>query len=158
MMPAGVRPPAGVPREAARSSHGRSTGLRGNWGRRNQAPSGLPARQPMSDAPFPDRFSAAGEYSRHRRKALAILARSCPRLQEDERLELSHAVWASVLEKRRRGERIENLEGYLMGGIDKLALKRLGRADARRRISLDPLGDEMAQMPAATPSPEERVV
>src|SRR3954454_9375595 len=158
MMPAGVRPPAGVPGEAARSSHGRSTGLRGNWGRRKQAPSGLPARQSMSDARFPDRFSAAGEYSRHRRKVLAILARRFPRLQEDERLELYHSVWASVLEKRRRGERIENLEAYLMGGIDKLALKRLGGADARRRISLDPLGEEMSRMPDAVPSPEERVV
>src|SRR3954454_5029014 len=127
MMPAGVRPPAGVPGEAARSSHGRSTGLRGNWGRRNQAPSGLPAPQPMSDAPFPDRFSAAGEYSRHRRKAMALLARRFPRLQEDERLELYHAVWASVLEKRRRGERIENVEAFLIGRIHNLALKRLGR-------------------------------
>src|SRR5712691_7332517 len=42
----------------------------------------------MSDALFPDRFSAAGEYSRHRQKALTVLARRYPRLQEDERLEL----------------------------------------------------------------------
>jgi len=58
----------------------------------------------MSDALFPDQCSAAGEYSRHRQKALAVLARRYPRLQEDERLELYHAVWASVLAKRRRGE------------------------------------------------------
>lgn len=112
----------------------------------------------MSAAPPGDRFSAAGEYSRHRRKALALLARRFPRLDADERLGLYHGVWASVLEKRRRGERIENLEAYLMGGIDKLALKRVGGADARRRVSLDPLGEEMARFPDGLPSPEERVV
>ena len=112
----------------------------------------------MSTRPAPDRFSAAGEYSRHRQKALSLLARRFPRLQEDERLDIYHAVWASVLEKRRRGERIDNLEAYLMGGIDKRALKRLGRADARRRVSIDPLGDEMSRVADADASPEDRVV
>src|SRR3954452_14284491 len=112
----------------------------------------------VSSAPPSDRFSAAGEYSRHRQKATSLLARRFPRLDDDERLEIYHAVWASVLEKRRRGETIENLEAYLMGGVDKLALKRVGRADARRRISLDPLGEEMTRVPDGVPSPEERVV
>src|SRR3954468_11927722 len=157
---AGARPSPGASGRQQGAHHGGSVGLRGIWGRRVDSPSELPARvdPSVSTRPAPDRFSAAGEYSRHRQKALAVLARRFPRLQEDERLDIYHAVWASVLEKRRKGERIENLEAYLMGGIDKRALKRLGRADARRRVSLDPLGDEMTRMPDDDPSPEERVV
>ena len=114
----------------------------------------------MSTAPKLDRFSAAGEYERHRPKVLGMLERRFPRFDPDERLELYHAVWTTVLEKRRRGQghEIENLEAYLMGGVDKLAFKRLTRADARRRVSFDPLEGDMADIEDESESPEDRVV
>src|SRR5215213_7249757 len=114
----------------------------------------------MSAAPRPDRFSAAGEYERYRPKVLRMLERRFPRFDPDERLELYHAVWTTVLEKRRRGrgQEIENLEAYLMGGVDKLAFKRLTRADARRRVSFDPVEGDMADIEDESQSPEDRVV
>src|SRR3954467_9271647 len=114
----------------------------------------------MSTAPKLDRFSAAGEYERHRAKVLGMLERRFPRFDPDERLELYHAVWTTILEKRRRGEGgdIENLEAYLMGGVDKLAFKRLTRADARRRVTFNPLDSDSAEFADEAGSPEDRVV
>ena len=106
-----------------------------------------------------NRYSAAGEYELHRRRVTGVLERRFPRLDPDERLELYHSAWARVLEKRRRGDDdIRNLEAYLVGVADKLALKRLTRADARRRVSVDPLEEAMTGLPDEAASPEEQVL
>jgi RNA polymerase sigma factor (sigma-70 family) len=114
----------------------------------------------VNSAPRLDRYSAAGEYVRYRTKVLAMLERRFPRFDPDERLELYHVAWTAVLEKRRRGDgdEIENLEAYLMGGADKLAFKRIMSADARRRVSFDPLESELSGVAADAPTPEDSAV
>ena len=79
-------------------------------------------------------------------------------LDPDSRYELYHEAWASVLKRRGDGVEIENLEGYLIGAADKLASKRVYGADARRRVTFDPVDGPYSAVPDAGESPEEAVL
>ena len=109
----------------------------------------------MSISPHP---AGQGEYLRHRGAVFAVLAGRYRSLDADSRQEIYNEVWASVLDKRSRGQRIENLEAYLVGAADKLASKRVFGADARRRISFDPQQGPFTAVADGACSPEEHVV
>ena len=78
-------------------------------------------------------------YRAHERAVTGMLAARYRDLDPDSRYELYHEAWASVLKRRGDGVEIENLEGYLIGAADKLASKRVYGADARRRVTFDPV-------------------
>ena len=84
---------------------------------------------------------------------MGMLASRHRALDAGDREELYHEAWASVLKRRRDGAEIENLGSYLVGAADKLALKRVHGADARRRVTFDPVS-----VPDPGASPEESVL
>ena len=69
----------------------------------------------------------AGEYARHRRAVLGMLAKRFPRLDEDDRLAIYHDAWARVLVKRRRGEEIVSLRAFLLATAGAEALNAVTR-------------------------------
>ncbi len=97
-------------------------------------------------------------YLTHERAVMAMLASRHRDLDPDSRYELYHEAWASVLKRRAEGVEIENLEGYLVCAAGKLASKRVHGADARRRISFDPVDGPFASVADAGESPEEVVL
>ena len=97
-------------------------------------------------------------YRAHERAVTGMLAARYRDLDPDSRYELYHEAWASVLKRRGDGVEIENLEGYLIGAADKLASKRVYGADARRRVTFDPVEGPYSSTPDAGESPEEAVL
>ena len=97
-------------------------------------------------------------YRAHERAVTGMLAARYRDLDPDSRYELYHEAWASVLKRRGDGVEIENLEGYLIGAADKLASKRVYGADARRRVTFDPVDGPYSAVPDAGASPEEAVL
>lgn len=97
-------------------------------------------------------------YLAHERAVMAMLASRHRDLDPDSRYELYHEAWASVLKRRAEGVEIESLEGYLVCAADKLASKRVYGADARRRVSFDPVSGPFASVADAAESPEEAVL
>ena len=97
-------------------------------------------------------------YRAHERAVTGMLAARYRDLDPDSRYELYHEAWASVLKRRGDGVEIENLEGYLIGAADKLASKRVYGADARRRVTFDPVDGPYSAVPDAGESPEEVVL
>ncbi len=102
----------------------------------------------------------AGErsYLAHERTVMAMLASRHRDLDPDSRYEIYHEAWASVLERRAEGVEIEHLEGYLLCAADRLASKRVHGADARRRITFDPVESPFASVADPAQSPEEAVL
>ncbi len=97
-------------------------------------------------------------YRAHERAVTGMLAARYRDLDSDSRYELYHEAWASVLKRRGDGVEIENLEGYLIGAADKLASKRVYGADARRRVTFDPVDGPYASTPDSGESPEDAVL
>ncbi len=89
---------------------------------------------------------------------MGMLASRHRALDPGAREELYHEAWASVLKRRRDGVEIENLEAYLVGAADKLASKRTFGADARRRMTFDPIDGPFSSVPDPGASPEESVL
>lgn len=98
------------------------------------------------------------EYRCHERAVIAMLGSRYRDLDHDSRYELYHEAWASVLSKRADGAQIDDLEGYLVGAAGKLASKRVYGADARRRMTFDPLDGPFAAVADGAQSPEEHVL
>lgn len=94
-------------------------------------------------------------YRAHERAVTGMLAARYRDLDADSRYELYHEAWASVLKRRDDGIEIDNLEGYLVGAADKLASKRVYGADARRRVTFDPVDGPYSALADASESPEE---
>lgn len=69
----------------------------------------------------------AGEYARHRRAVLGMLAKRFPRLDEDDRLAIYHDAWTRVLVKRQRGEEIQSLRAFLLATAGAEALNAVTR-------------------------------
>jgi DNA-directed RNA polymerase specialized sigma24 family protein len=69
----------------------------------------------------------AGEYARHRRAVLGMLAKRFPRLDEDDRLAIYHDAWARVLVKRQHGEDIHSLRAFLLATAGAEALNAVTR-------------------------------
>jgi RNA polymerase sigma factor (sigma-70 family) len=113
---------------------------------------------PALTHPRGEERAAEREYRRHERAVNAMLAARHRRLGADDRAEIYHEAWASVLSLRARGGTIRNLERYLVAAADKLAAKRLYGADARRRVTFDPLDGPFARAADDSDSPEERVL
>ncbi len=97
-------------------------------------------------------------YLAHERTVMAMLASRHRDLDPDSRYEIYHEAWASVLERRAEGVEIEHLEGYLLCAADRLASKRVHGADARRRITFDPVESPFASVADPAQSPEEAVL
>ena len=87
-----------------------------------------------------------------------MLASRYRELDPDSRYELYHEAWASVLSRRAVGAQIDDLEGYLVGAAGKLASKRVYGADARRRMTFDPLDGPFAALADGAESPEEHAL
>lgn len=97
-------------------------------------------------------------YRAHEHAVMAMLASRHRHLDPDSRYELYHEAWASVLKRRAEGVEIESLEGYLVCAVDKLAQKRVHGADARRRMTFDPVHGPFAAVADTGESPEEVVL
>jgi DNA-directed RNA polymerase specialized sigma24 family protein len=98
----------------------------------------------------------AGEYTRHRRAVLGMLAKRFPRLGEDDRLAIYHDAWARVLFKRQRGEEIQSLRAFLLATAGAEALNAVTRRKPPLPVaSDDPLITGLADEGATV---EEQVV
>jgi RNA polymerase sigma factor (sigma-70 family) len=98
----------------------------------------------------------AGEYARHRRAVLGMLAKRFPRLDEDDRLAIYHEAWARVLVKRQRGEEIRSLRAFLLATAGAEAMNAVTRRKPPSPVGPDdPLIGALADEGASV---EEQVV
>lgn len=98
----------------------------------------------------------AVEYEEHEGAVLAMLASRFPRrFDAGERRGLYHEAWASVIEKRASGERVEKLRAFLLKAAHGHAMKRL-ESDRARLVELE--DRLLAELPAEDYSTEERVL
>ncbi|HYI99343.1 MAG TPA: hypothetical protein VEX36_06675 [Thermoleophilaceae bacterium] len=98
----------------------------------------------------------AGEYARHRRAVLGMLAKRFPRLDQDDRLAIYHDAWTRVLAKRQRGEEILSLRAFLLATAGAEALNAV-----TRRKPPSPIGPDdplLAALADEGASVEEQVV
>jgi RNA polymerase sigma factor (sigma-70 family) len=83
-------------------------------------------------------------YEQHRRYVLAVLARRCRWLADDEREALLHDAWATMLEKERSGalDLAAMAPQQVRAYVTQTALNRALDESRRARMRDEPLGDE----------------
>lgn len=97
-------------------------------------------------------------YRLHEPAVMGMLSARHRDLDHDGRYEIYHEAWAAVLKRRAAGVEIESLECYLVGAADKLASKRVYGADARRRVTFDPMDSPFARVADPGETPAERAL
>lgn len=104
----------------------------------------------------PEAPDIAARYEEYRPKIRAFLARDAPWLDSDAREEVYQQGWLAVLEAKKAGRHVESELSYLFGATQNIAVKAIASADARRRITFDPIESRLTRIPDDGPTPLER--